>query len=272
MSVCPLSSTGNEVRRAARIAALSAVAMILGLLGETANAATVVPCSVAACTWSIMAGGTMVDSGNFTIDPSTGAVSGGTTTNWSGSGMTAGVSLSGMSNTDPLLGFNFSAGTTTAADSFSLTLAMPIAESGPIAANSSASYSLTANTSAGASVQATAGHVVTAFEESTVSGGPAPLNKGVDVGANFSFTGGPATQNSPVYAANNLFTLTAGNQFNEMVVTVAFNLSAQSNVGMSGFVQQTPVPLPASVWLFLSAALALFGIRPQRVVGALRSR
>jgi hypothetical protein len=267
------ASVLGQLRRAGRIAAVSAGAMSLCILGNSAQAAAVVPCTVAACTWSLVAG-TSTDSGTFSIDPSTGAISGGLP-NWSGSGMTASVSLNGLSNSDPLLGFNFSAGTSTAASNFSLTLTMPVAESGPIAANSSVSYSLTANTSAGASVQATSGHVVTAFEESTLSGGPAPLNKGVDVGGNFSFTGGPQVQPSPVYTAANLFSLAAGNQYNEMVVTVAFNLSAQSNVGLSGFVQQLPVPLPASVWLFLSAALGVFGlariITPPRFAGGLQS-
>jgi hypothetical protein len=226
-------------------------------IGTSARADTVVPCTATTCTWALSVGGTTVESGSYNADPATGILSV-NPVNWAQNGLTASINLNG--NSDPILGFNFSAGTTTAASSFSLTLTMPVSLAGEIAANSSASYSLTSLSGAGANIQATADEVVTAFEESTLPGGPAPFNKGVDVGANFSFAGGPATQSSPVYTAANLFNLASGNQFNEMVVTVGFTLSAESNVGISGFVQQTPVPLPGAAWLFLSGGFSIFGL------------
>jgi hypothetical protein len=239
-------------------------AALLYAFSNSVIAAAVVPCSTGTCAWSLAVGGSTVESGTYSIDPSTGLVSSGGTVNWNAGGDKAGITLSG--NSDPLLGFNFSAGTTTAASVFSLTLTMPIALSGSIAADSSVSYSLQSNSSAGAFVQPTAGHVVTAFEESSVTGGPPPLNKGVDVGDAFDFAGGPAVNNSPVYTAANLFNLAAGNQYDMMTVVLSFTLSANSNVGLSGFVEQTPVPLPAGVWLLLTGGLAIFGLYGRRQI------
>ncbi len=131
--------------------------------------------------------------------------------------------------------------------------------SGPINANSSVSYSLTSLTNAGAQISAlSSGKVVVADEVDTSVGGLAALNKGVNVGDTFFFLGGPQTQNSPVYTASNTFN---GNiAYDLMSVTVAFSLSANSNVGLSGFVQQTPVPVPAALWLFGSGLLGLIGV------------
>jgi hypothetical protein len=247
--------------RSSRLASEFVALTVLCAAAWTANAAVdaVVPCSVGSCTYSITEGPTsgtqtMIAQGTYTVDPTTGAISLSKAVNWrDSSGDTASLGLSG--NTDPILGFSFAAGTGTVSDTFSLTLSMPIALSGQIDAQSQASYSLTGTTSAGAQIQPLSGtHVVTAQESSTLVGGPPPFNKGVDVGNAFSFTG-VGVQNSPVYSAQNMFALAAGNQYNLMSVTIAFTLSANSNVGLSGFVEQTPVPLPPAVWLFLSGAL-----------------
>jgi len=167
-------------------------------------------------------------------------------------------------NADPILGFNASASTGTAGNTFAFNFSLPIALSGPINANSSVSYSLTSTTSAGAQIDPLNGKVVVAQEVDTTAGGLAPLNKGVNVGDRFSFIGGPLTQNSPVYTASSSFT---GNlAYDLMSVTVAFSLSANSSTGLSGFVQQTPVPVPAAVWL-LGSAIGLLGAvrrRPMR--------
>jgi hypothetical protein len=83
------------------------------------------------------------------------------------------------------------------------------------------------------------------------------LNKGVDVGETF-FLGGPLVKNSDVFNASNTFT---GNlAYDLMTVKVDFSLSADSSVAISGFVQQTPVPVPAAVWLFGSGLLGLVAI------------
>jgi len=92
----------------------------------------------------------------------------------------------------------------------------------------------------------------------TSIGGLLSLNKGVDVGDTFFFTGGPETKNSDVFTASNAFT--GDLAYDLMTVKVDFSLSANSTVGMSGFVQQVVVPIPAAVWLFGSGLLGLVGI------------
>lgn len=252
----------NEVPSLKRIVAAGICALLLGALAHSAKAETVVPCTADTCKWSIAVGGVTVKSGSYGVDTNTGALDL-APISWSGDGSTASLTLSG--NSDPLLGFNFSAGTTAAGNTFSLTLSMPISLSGQVAANSSVSYSLTATSNAGAEIQPLLGaHVVSAQEVSTAVGGPPAFNKGVDVGDTFFFTGGPLTQNSPVYTAANMFALASGNQYNLMSVTVAFGLSAASNVGLSGFVEQTPVPLPSAIWALMSGSLGVFGVFGRR--------
>lgn len=259
-------------------AAVGSAIALSCILAGTANAATVggaiVPCSNGDCAYTIAVGPvggsqTTVTTGTFNVDPISGAISL-NPVNWQSSGTSASLSLNG--NSDPTLGFNFSAGTAGTAETFSLTLSMPISESGRIDASSSVGYTLTSLSNGGASIAPTAGHVVTAEEISTVAGGPAPFNKGVDVGEAFGFSGGPATHNpAQPFTANDMFSLAAGNLYNLMSVTVAFSLSANSQVGISGFVQQTPVPLPPGLLLFLSGVTGLiwrFGRKPSPIVSA----
>jgi hypothetical protein len=126
------------------------------------------------------------------------------------------------------------------------------------------SYSLTSLTSAGAQIDPLSGTVVVAQEIDTSPGGLSPLNKGVDVGNRFFFVGGPQTQNSPVYTATS--TLIGDLAYDLMSVTVAFSLSPNSQVGVSGFVEQlpAPVPLPAAVWLLGSGLIVLRGFARHR--------
>jgi hypothetical protein len=243
-----------------RVPLIAVCAASIGVICTVAHADEVLPCTPDTCTWTVAVGGKTVETGSYTVDPTTGAIEAGPAS-WSGGGSNVSVQLSG--NSDPILGFNVSAGTSAAAgNSFSLTFSMPISLAGPIDASSSVSYSLTSTSGAGAQIQPSNGHVVTAQEVSSIVGGPAPFNKGVDVGNAFQFNTGPATQNSQIFTAANMFTLVAGNQYDLMSVTVAFTLSASSNVGISGFVEQTaaPVPLPGSIWLLLSGMLGMFGL------------
>jgi hypothetical protein len=241
----------------------------LGLLWSVSAQAGIVSgtdfipdCSQGGCDWSVQVDGVSVGEGTYNIDPNTGdiSLSGPVSFNLS-DGTSAGINnLNG--NADPILGFNVSAGTGALGKTFAFNFSLPIALSGPINANSSVSYSLTSLTSAGAQISPLFGKVVVAQEVDTSIGGLAPLNKGVDVGDTFFFVGGPATNNSPVYTASNAF---VGNiAYDLMSVTVAFSLSANSNVGASGFVQQTPVPVPAAVLLFGSGLLGLIGVARRR--------
>ena len=78
--------------------------------------------------------------------------------------------------------------------------------------------------------------------------------------------GGPQTQNSPVYIASNTFN---GDLQNDLMnVTVAFSLSKNSQAGLSGFVQQTAVPVAAALWLLDSSMLELIGVARRRLTAA----
>jgi len=175
-----------------------------------------------------------------------------------GDGSTISVgSLSG--NADPILGFGLGASTPGTGSTFGFTFNLPIAMQGPINADSSVSYSLSSLSAAGAQIAPVVGsNIVSAFEVDTGVGGLTSLNKGVDVGSTFFFTGGPLTQNSPVYTASNSFT--GDLAYDLMTVKVDFSLSPNSTVGISGFVQQVVVPIPPAVWLFGSGLMGLVGI------------
>jgi hypothetical protein len=250
-----------------RVTAFAAVLTVAGSCG-VATAGTIVPCN-GNCTWSIQVDSTDVQSGEFTVDPVTGDVEfGGPVTVDLGGG--ASVALNSLSgNSDPILGFSVAAGTGAIGKTFSFNFSLPIDLSGTLQASSSVSYSLTSTSSAGAQIAPLNGHVVVAQEVDTDVGGLSPLNKGVDVGDKFLFTGGPKTLNSPVYTANSTFT--GNSAYDLMSVTLGFSLSKNSNVGASGFVQQTPVPvpLPAGGWLLGSALVSLAGLK--RRSGAYRT-
>lgn len=213
------------------------------------------------CTWSIDVDGETVGNGWYEVDSTTGDIRlAGPLTLDLGDGSFVGVNnMNG--NIDPILGFSLSAGTGAAGRTFSFNFSLPIALSGPIVANSSVSYSLTSLSSAGAQLTPLFGHTVIAQEVDTSIGGIGVLNKGVDVGTTFGFVGGPQTQNSPVYTALNFFNGSLA--YDLMSVTVSFGLSANSNVGVSGFVQQlpSPVPLPAAAWLLISGLGGLGALR-----------
>jgi hypothetical protein len=166
-------------------------------------------------------------------------------------------------NADPILGFAVAAGTGATGSTYSFTFNLPIALSGPIDASSKVSYSLTGTSAAGASISPLLGPKIVSAREVDTSVPPLPpLNKGVDVGDAFFFAG-VNSLGSPTYTAN--ASLTGDLAYDLMSVTIAFALSAQSNVGVSGFVQQTPVPLPAAFWLLGSSLLALVGVARRRI-------
>lgn len=244
-----------------QLARRAAIAASIGLAFATGNAAATAAapskgaasCDLGQCTWEMLVDGVDVLSGTF-ASASDGSlyVPDQATTVTLADGSSIGVrGLNG--NIDPILGFSVSAGTGAVGRTFSFAFSMPIALDGTILANSSVSYSLTALGAAGAQLTPLFGSAVVAQEVDTTVGGLAPLNKGVDVGAVFAVTGGPVTANSPVYTASNSFI--GSFAYDLMSVTVSFALSPQSQVGVSGFVQQLPaVPEPAM------PALALLGL------------
>ena len=229
--------------------------------GRSAWAGTVSGCTPETCNWSISVDGEDVMNGMYTADPITGDITLMPVEADLGDGVTLSFGMSG--NIDPILGFSVSASTGSSGSTFGFTLNLPIALQGPIDANSSVSYTLTSTALEGAQIAPVVGdNIVSAFEVDTSIGGLPSLNKGVDVGDVFFFTPGPDTQNSPVFTASNSFT--GDLAYDLMTVKIDFSLSPNSNVGLSGFVQQLAVPIPATVWLFGSGLLGLVGVARRR--------
>jgi hypothetical protein len=243
--------------RAAVLALALAIAAFDAGAATTAEGKRLLDCATTqACTWRMVVDGTEVLSGTFGSGPSGELFVPQQKTRWEGSG--GFVQVNGLSgNIDPILGFNVSSGTGATGLAFSFTFNLPIALEGPIDASSSVSYSLTSLSAAGAQVAPLlpGGKVVNALEVDTTVGGLLPLNKGVDAGERFFFVGGPQTQNSPVYTASSSF---AGSfEYDLMSVVVAYSLSPNSQVGMSGFVQQLPIPEPATWAMLLAGAVGV---------------
>ena len=213
-------------------------------------------CTDTTCTWEIQVDGQSVMNGSYVTDAD-GNISLANPVTVSGSGYT--VSLTDMSgNIDPVLGFglgatNSSATPKTFAFAFSLPLGgLPV----PINTKSQLGTTLTAFTSAGGSVFPTLGGGKIVDSQDIALSPFASVDKGVDIGDAFSVVG----QNTVVRTENAAGSITTGGPFDLMSVTVAFGLTAQTGVGFSGFVEQTPVPVPAAVWLFGSGLLGLVGI------------
>jgi hypothetical protein len=107
--------------------------------------------------------------------------------------------------------------------------------------------------------------VLYGLEVDTTVGGLDSLNKGVDAGDKFTLLGGPTTGNSPVFTNSNSFI--GDSRYDTMTAVVQFSLSPNSNVGMSGFVQQVAVPEPSSTALLL-AGLGFVGWVARRRLGS----
>lgn len=253
-----------------KLVILASVALVAGTSAGTAMAALekgTSSCMGGACTWSLFVDNIQQMTGMYSaqadgtlfIDPDMMQM---TRIDFGDGGF---ISLDGVNgNIDPILGFSASAGTGATGRTFAFNFSLPIALSGTVQANSSVSYSLTALTSAGAQVTPLFGHTVVAQDVDTSVGGLPPINKGVDIG-NVFFTLGQGTANSPVFTATNTFPVTFA--YDTMSATIAFGLSAQSQVGMSGFVEQVAqvnaIPEPSTYALTL-AALGFIGFVARR--------
>lgn len=230
--------------------------------GSAASGGTIVDCGPggAACAVALSIDGTQVANGTFQIDSTTGDII------WPGelSGSLGESTLTVQNvtgNADPILGYATSASTGGVGGAFSITFTLPIALSGPIDAAAQVSYSLTGTTAPGAQISPLFGNVALAREVDTSVGGLPPLDKGVDVGSTFFCTPGPCNSTSGTFAATNQF---VGNlAYDLMSVTVAFSLSPSSNVGISGFVQQLPVPEPSTASL-LSLGILIVAVVARR--------
>lgn len=234
---------------------------------STASAGTIQDCGPggAACAVTLSIDGTQVQSGNFEIDPISGdLIWPGLLTGSLGESVLSVINVTG--NADPILGFATSASTGGSGGAFSITFTLPIALAGLIDAQAQVSYSLTGTTAPGAQISPLFGNVLLAREVDTSVGGLPPLDKGVDVGSTFSCSPGPCNSTSGTFAATNQF---VGNlAYDLMSVTVAYSLSSNSNVGISGFVEQVVVPEPDTAWLLCLGILALSGIARRRRIRA----
>ena len=215
---------------------------------STASAGTITGCGAdgSLCAVTLSIDGNQVASGTFGINSETGAITfNGPITGTSGGSTLSVTDVHG--NADPILGYAAAASTGGSGSAFSISFSLPIALSGPIDAQQQISYSLTGTTVAGAQIAPLFGHVGIAQEVDTSVGGLPPLNKGVDAGDTFFCTPGPCNATSPTYTATNSF---VGNlAYDTMAVTLAFSLSSNSNTGISGFVEQEPVPEPETAAL-----------------------
>ena len=248
-------------------ALLSLAGLTLALISSgSAWAGLVSGCTPDTCTWQISVDGAVVDSGMYMADPETGDISFGGTGPIAGEGYV--VSLDSMSgNIDPVLGFGLGATNTSgAAKTFAFAFSLPLGGlTAPPVINTKAQLgiTLTAFTSAGGSVFPTLSGGKIVDSQDIVINPFASVDKGVDIGTGLSISTQGGVTNGPngetVTGAIN-----AGGPFDVMSVTVAFGLTDQTGVGMSGFVEQTPVPIPAAVWLFGSGLLGLIGIARRR--------
>ncbi len=161
-------------------------------------------------------------------------------------------------NADPVLGLHASAGTGAIGHTFAFNFDLPINLNSSVTASSTIGYSLTALTGAGAQIAASVpGHsVLFAQDVDTSVGGLPSLDKHVDAGGTFKvdpFTPTPGaptrTEQSQTFSA--VSTLNVTPAYDTMNAIIAFSLSPQSTVGISGSVSQV-VPEPSSIALMLT--------------------
>jgi hypothetical protein len=167
--------------------------------------------------------------------------------------------LDGVSgNIDPVLGFGLGATNTSGAiKNFAFAFSLPLGGlPAPLATYAEIGTTLTAFSSAGGSVFPTSGTGKIVDSQDIVVNPFASVDKGVDVGTGLS-NGSQGTILSFESASGSI---TSGGPYDLMSVIVAFGLTDQTGVGFSGLVQQTPVPVPAAVWLFGSGLLGLMGV------------
>lgn len=247
--------------------------LLTGLFSiASASAGTVVQCGQAICSanFSINAGGQQIGTGEFDYDAETGVISlssknitGGGITWDLGSGESVSVnSVSG--NADPILGFAVAATTGAVGSTYAFAFNLPIAIEETIATKAKVGYTLTSTTAAGAQITDLGNKILQSWDVDTSPGGLGSLNKNVDVGETHFHTPGPDVTTATY---EDTATIVGSLAYDLMAVQVAFAQSADSNVGVSGFVSQTPVPVPAAGWLMLTG-LGFLTVRKRRTISA----
>ncbi len=219
--------------------------LVSGLfLIASVSAGTIVQCgkNICSASFSIKDGNTEVGGGEFNYDSNSGDIF----------LSKDNISGDGAPNLSDGITWNLGATTGATASNYSFFFDLPIAISGPISTKSSVSYSLTSKTSAGAQIQGFGGNKIVQSWD-------------VDAGENHFHLGGPVTSSSPAYTATD--SISGDLAYDTMSVQVAFDLSAESIVGITGFVEQTPVPVPAAGWLMLTG-LGFLTVRKRRTISA----
>lgn len=157
---------------------------------------------------------------------------------------------------DPVLFFSASAmnlATVPLAYSFAINVPLTPTLLGPIDSHAQLGITLTDGFSNGATVQPVVpgGSLLTSYD--LFSNGSL-ISKNVDIGSLFSILGGTGTT---TFSANGQ--LTCGQPCVTMSAILSFTLTPQDAAGFSGRVVQTPVPLPAALWLFGGGLAGLAG-------------
>ncbi len=157
---------------------------------------------------------------------------------------------------DPVLFFSASATNLASVPlAYSFAFNAPLTPSllGPINSHAELGVTLTDGFNNGATVQPVVpgGSLLTSYD--LFSNG-SPISKNVDIGSLFSILSGTGTT---TFSANGQ--LTCGQPCVTMSAILSFTLTPQDAAGFSGRVVQTPVPLPATFWLFGSGLAGLAG-------------
>jgi len=248
--------------RALKCINLLALSLIVAVIPfRAAWAGLVTGCTPETCTWEISVDGNSMMSGMYMADPDTGDIILADPVVVSGSGFT--VSLEEMNgNIDPILGFSLSASNTSGvAKTFSFAFSLPMGGLPvPISTYAEMGTTLTALTDNGGSVFATLGGGNIVDSQDIVINPYLSVDKGVDIGAGLSTN----SKGTVLNFENASGFISSGGPYDLMSVTVAFGLTDQTSVGMTGFVEQTAVPVPAAVWLFASGLIGLAGVARRR--------
>ncbi len=252
-------SVVTRIRRGGVVRLLLAlVASGTVILGSADRAAAgPIECLPETCGWSISVDGSEVGSGGYDIDEF-GNVSLANPVEVSGAGFSIQIDSIG-GNVDPEIIFgvgatNTSGGTKTFAFSFSLPLA---GLTGLIDTEAVLGQTLTAPSESGVTLFPTLGGGLIMDSQDIRFAPFASIDKGVDIGDVLA-AGAGATVLDLDTATSQI--LLSGGGFDVMTVVVAFGLSDNGGVGLSGRVTQTIVPEPGTA-LLLAAGLGALTVR-----------
>ena len=269
MTSSPRAPLGRLGFRSAAVAGgLSAIALIVGFSSPAFAASSDCGADGSKCSFNLAIGGQSVGTGKYTIEGGNLVLPGAVSFSLASDPATTihVDSLSGLADPSLLV---IGGGTTGATGhAFTISFDLPISLNGLVATHSSIGYSLTAGAGTTAFVKPLVpGHKVLFGQDADTDGPLLPLDKKADSGDAFSVvnTAGnvPLTQQSGTYTADGLINVTPA--YDTMSVVLAFSLSPNSAVGMSGSMTQTLVPVPEpSTYALMMAGLAFVGFVARR--------